>query len=309
MRSVWSLACVPALLLVLSVSGCSDTDPMIKLRRAGAVVEQDDEREKIERVVLSRSASPFQLGEQLTDLARLSRVLVLDLSGTRITDEQLGRLSELDELHTLDLSDTAITSAGLSDLSKLTGLRKLTLSNTLVTNAGLEKHIPSFPALETLELSKSKRPERDVVSDDDAGLIETIFSGINLGIDLAGGAILILEVDEELRAKQGKELTADVMSQMATAINKRANPGGNKELTVRPVGTNRIEVIIPKADPQVVEQTKRMMTRLGSLELAILANSRDAKFQNLVQKARALPDGETQVIEIVVDGGYSSMTI
>ncbi|MFP6704240.1 MAG: protein translocase subunit SecD, partial [Planctomycetaceae bacterium] len=135
------------------------------------------------------------------------------------------------------------------------------------------------------------------------GLIETIFSGINLGIDLAGGAILILEVDEELRAKQGKELTADVMSQMATAINKRANPGGNKELTVRPVGTNRIEVIIPKADPQVVEQTKRMMTRLGSLELAILANSRDAKFQNLVQKARALPDGETQVIEIAGDGG------
>jgi SecD/SecF fusion protein len=305
MRSVWSLACVPALLLVLSVSGCSDTDPMIKLRRAGAVVEQDDEREKIERVVLSRSASPSQLGEQVADLARLSRVLVLDLSGTRITDEQLGGLSELDELHTLDLSDTAITSAGLSDLSKLTGLRKLTLSNTLVNNAGLEKHIPSFPALETLELSRSKRPERDVVSDDDAGLIETIFSGINLGIDLAGGAILILEVDEELRAKQGKELTADVMSQMATAINKRANPGGNKELTVRPVGTNRIEVIIPKADPQVVEQTKRMMTRLGSLELAILANSQDKKFQNLVQKARALPDGETQVIEIVADGGSS----
>ena len=36
----WALACVPALWLVLTVAGCSDTDPMIKLRRAGAVIEQ-----------------------------------------------------------------------------------------------------------------------------------------------------------------------------------------------------------------------------------------------------------------------------
>ena len=297
----WCLACVPALLLVLTVSGCSDTDPMIKLRRAGAVLEQDDEREKIERVVLSRLASPSELKAQFADLARVPRVLTLDLSGSQVQDAHLKLLETLDELHTLDLSDTAITDAGLPELAKLTGLRKLTLSNTRVTDAGLERHIPDFPALETLELSPLKKPQREVASGGD-GLLETIFSGIKLGIDLGGGAILLLEVDEELRAKQGKDLSADVMSQMATAINKRANPGGSRELTVRPVGTNRIEVIIPKADPQVVEQTKRMMTRLGSLELAILANTRDGKFGSLVQLAQALPDGETQVIVVAGEG-------
>jgi len=303
MRRGWCLACVPALLFVLTVAGCSDTDPMIKLRRAGAVIEQDDEREKIERVVLSQSASPAELDTQLVDLAGVPRVLMLDLSGSQVQDAQLKHLETLDELHTLDLSDTAITSAGLADLAKLTGLRKLTLSNTLVDDEGLKEHIPDFPALETLELSPSRKPQRDVISGDGDRLLETIFSGIKLGIDLAGGAILVLEVDEELRAQQGKDLSADVMSQMATAITKRANPGGNKELTVRPVGTNRIEVIIPKADPQVVEQTKRMMTRLGSLELAILANTRDtSKFGSLLQKARALPDGETQVISIAGEG-------
>ena len=104
----WALACVPALCLVMAVAGCSDTDPMIKLRRAGAVIEQDDERVKIERVVLSKSATPDQLDEQLEDLARVPRVLMLDLSGTQVQDEQVQRLAELDELQTLDLSDLSL---------------------------------------------------------------------------------------------------------------------------------------------------------------------------------------------------------
>ena len=191
----WGLACVPALLMVLTVAGCSDTNPMIKLRRAGAVIQQDDEREKIERVVLSKSASADQLDQQLKDLAEVPRVLELDLSGTQVNDAHLKRLGSHDELETLDLSGTAITSEGLPELAKLTSLRKLTLSNTRVTNDGLAEHIPEFPALKTLELSRSRKPVRDVVVDSDEGLLETIFSGIKLGIDLAGGANLILEVD------------------------------------------------------------------------------------------------------------------
>ena len=77
----WGLACVPALLMVLTVAGCSDTNPMIKLRRAGVVVQQDDEREKIERVVLPKSASADQLDQQLKDLAEVPRVLELDDPG------------------------------------------------------------------------------------------------------------------------------------------------------------------------------------------------------------------------------------
>ena len=304
----WALACVPALCLVMAVAGCSDTDPMIKLRRAGAVIEQDDERVKIERVVLSKSATPDQLDEQLEDLARVPRVLMLDLSGTQVQDEQVQRLAELHELQTLDLSDTAVTDKGLEVLVSLTSLRKLTLSNTGVTDKGLIDHIPGFPALETLEISRSRKPERESGAVEDGGVLEKVFSGIKLGIDLAGGANLILEVDQKKLAEQEKELTPDVMSQMATSINKRANPGGNKELTVRPLGTNRIEVIIPKADPQVVEQTKRMMTRLGSLELAILANRRDVKFQDLVKRAEELPDDKTRVITEVpqADGSTRS---
>ena len=304
----WALACVPALCLVMAVAGCSDTDPMIKLRRAGAVIEQDDERVKVERVVLSKSATPDQLDEQLEDLARVPRVLMLDLSGTQVQDEQVQRLAELHELQTLDLSDTAVTDKGLEVLVSLTSLRKLTLSNTGVTDKGLIDHIPGFPALETLEISRSRKPERESGAVEDGGVLEKVFSGIKLGIDLAGGANLILEVDQKKRAEQEKELTPDVMSQMATSINKRANPGGNKELTVRPLGTNRIEVIIPKADPQVVEQTKRMMTRLGSLELAILANRRDVKFQDLVRRAEELPDDKTRVITEVpqADGSTRS---
>ena len=285
--------CAALLFAALVVCGCADTDPMIKLRRAGAVIQFDDERKTVEQVVLSKTASADELTGQLESLASVPRVVALDLSGTSVTDAHAEQLQQLHELQTLDLSNTAISDKGLEDLSKMTSLKKLTLSYTRVTDDGLSDHIPEFRSLETLELSRRNRPVRTSRSTADGGVLETFFSGIKLGIDLAGGANLVLEVDEDLAGEQGKEINQSVLSQMAVAINKRANPGGNKELTVRPLGTHRIEVIIPKADPQVVEQTKRMMMRLGSLELAILANSVDDA--PLIARARALPPNQSKV--------------
>ncbi|MFP6768074.1 MAG: hypothetical protein VB859_07885 [Planctomycetaceae bacterium] len=96
------------LVLVGVTGGCSDNDPAIALRRAGAVIEQDEDRERIEKITLPQSAGDAELAE----VGRLPRIVELDLSGTLVTDAGLKHLVNLDELKTLDLSNTTSLTTG-----------------------------------------------------------------------------------------------------------------------------------------------------------------------------------------------------
>jgi SecD/SecF fusion protein len=62
---------------------------------------------------------------------------------------------------------------------------------------------------------------------------------------------------------------------MVGAVRRRVDPGGVQELTIRQVGKDRIELIIPKASAEAIEKIKRQMTTVGSLEFDLLANNRD----------------------------------
>ncbi|MEN9555410.1 MAG: hypothetical protein RLZZ232_1696 [Planctomycetota bacterium] len=112
-----------------------------------------------------------------------------------------------------------------------------------------------------------------------------------LGIDLAGGTNMVFQVRGE-----GKEVTPQVMDQMVGAVSRRVNQSGTEEVTVRAVGTDRIEVIIPGEDPQTVDDIKRRITRLGSLEFFIVANRADA---DMIRAARELDLSQK---ELIIDG-------
>lgn len=123
-------------------------------------------------------------------------------------------------------------------------------------------------------------------------------NAIRLGIDLAGGSNMVFEVDE---AKSEKELSNDVMDQMVGAIGRRINPSGTEEVTVRKVGQNRIEVIVPGADSEDVQRIKSLITRLGSLEFDIVANRRDREHASIIARAeegtgKDVRDSEGRVI-------------
>lgn len=120
---------------------------------------------------------------------------------------------------------------------------------------------------------------------------------IAVGIDLAGGTNLIYEVDQNKTEADGKTVDKSKLLKVVGAISRRINPSGAEDLTIRPVGTNRIEIIIPGADREKVEQTKRRIVVLGSLEFAILANSKDHR--SFIELGQALrPDQDN-----LVDGG------
>ena len=89
---------------------------------------------------------------------------------------------------------------------------------------------------------------------------------LKLGIDLSGGTILVYEVarDNQTRAVNMDELIA--------ALKKRADPEGVKEIPIRQIGGGRIEIILPQASKEDVEEVKKMLTDVGSLAFRILAN-------------------------------------
>lgn len=264
---------------LLMLSGCGKTDPLVALRDMGADFKRTRER-VVELVRLPKSAEDDAL-DYVADLNRPDGVKLLDLSGTQITDAGLAKLDGLKGLETLNLNDTGITDEGLKHLEALQSLTDLRLANTNITNEGLTNLVDKLPNLKALDVAGNPKPTPPEP--------RTWKSALNFGIDLAGGTNLVYQVDRqeiirkqhELQStgqagsKQSAQVTSQVMDQMVAAVSRRLNPSGVEEITVRKVGSDRIEVIIPKASPEVVERKKRQMTRLGSLEFALLANSRD----------------------------------
>lgn len=112
---------------------------------------------------------------------------------------------------------------------------------------------------------------------------------VRLGIDLAGGTNLVFQVRGD-----GKEVTNAVMDKMVGAVNQRINQSGTEEVTVRQVGSDRIEVIVPGADPQTVDEIKRKIVRLGSLEFYVCAHATEDR--EIVRQAKELPKNEKELI-------------
>src|ERR1700758_2649317 len=101
-----------------------------------------------------------------------------------------------------------------------------------------------------------------------AGLIAMVppDKKLKLGIDLSGGTILVYEVSRENRPENFN------MDELISALKQRADPQGVKEPPIVKIGSNRIEIILPQASDEDVEEVKKMLTDVGSLEFRILAN-------------------------------------
>ena len=107
-----------------------------------------------------------------------------------------------------------------------------------------------------------------------AGKFDAWKNALHWGIDLAGGTNLIYQVETKKALEDGKPVS-EAMDKMVPTIKKRIDPSGTEETTVRRVGIDRIEIIIPGADQGVVAAKKEAMTRIGSLEFGIVANEKD----------------------------------
>lgn len=104
---------------------------------------------------------------------------------------------------------------------------------------------------------------------------------LSFGIDLAGGTNLVYELD-------GEPKKADTLDNMVGAIKRRLDPTGTQELAIRQVGKKQIEIIIPKATPEEVENVKDKITSVGMLEFAILATRLNPNHKTLIDRAKSI---------------------
>jgi len=87
---------------------------------------------------------------------------------------------------------------------------------------------------------------------------------VQLGLDLAGGVGVTLEVDPTLAAAKagtGERDQKDKLDKAIEIIGTRINAYGVTEPLIRAIGTNRIEVLLPglntRDNPEIVDQVKK----------------------------------------------------
>ena len=90
-----------------------------------------------------------------------------------------------------------------------------------------------------------------------------------------------LEIDYDVVA----EAAPVAMDKLVSAVSRRVNPGGQKEVTVRQYGLDQIEVIIPEVEQSEVDLIKRVVSSAGVLEFRILANRDDARHRAAIALA------------------------
>lgn len=90
-----------------------------------------------------------------------------------------------------------------------------------------------------------------------------------LGPDMKGGTTLVYNIVE---TPGGEEIDA---AALASALSGRIDPSGTKEITIRPRGSNQIEITLPSTDEFELERIKSSITTAGQLEFRVVANTRD----------------------------------
>ncbi len=121
-----------------------------------------------------------------------------------------------------------------------------------------------------------------------------------LGVDLSGGTNMIgsLNLDAFLDEDgQGKRPEA---ADIIPALIRRVNPSGTKEIMIRPLGTDKIEVTIPTVEPSEADGIWNRLVEAGKLEFRILANPTD--FPTQIAAARKMAE-EGNRSRIVMDKG------
>jgi SecD/SecF fusion protein len=106
---------------------------------------------------------------------------------------------------------------------------------------------------------------------------------LKLGIDLSGGTILVYQVKDANESGR--------MDDLINALKRRVNATGVRDIPIRKIGSNRIEIIMAKASDEEVAELKRRLTDVGQLEFRMLANRK----HNQADIERALrPEGLTK---------------
>ena len=122
---------------------------------------------------------------------------------------------------------------------------------------------------------------------------------LKFGPDLSGGSTLIFELDQAAASLDGKSKGEidDLVDRTITALAKRVDPSGTKEVTIRKYGAQQIEIIVPRVDKQDLAYIERSIYTAGILEFRITASPVFSRHRDIFELAQQLPPGKNSLIE------------
>lgn len=120
-------------------------------------------------------------------------------------------------------------------------------------------------------------------------------SNLNGGIEIVGGTSVILQVEPNKDSQTGEEIpiTPEAMQSAKNILEQRINTRGTLDAPVTIVG-NRLEIQIPKLEPEVAEKL-----------IDILTTSAKLTIHSVHRESRMLADGVANKIEI--EPGYMAL--
>ena len=131
-----------------------------------------------------------------------------------------------------------------------------------------------------------------------------------LGVDLRGGINMIGSLnldaflDEDGAGKRPE--AADIIP----ALVRRVNPSGTKEIMIRPLGADKIEVTIPTVEDAEADGIWKRLVEAGKLEFRILARDSQAfKRQRDAAKAQADAGNRSRKVQEEIDGKMQTVAV
>ena len=127
---------------------------------------------------------------------------------------------------------------------------------------------------------------------------KTLDTGFRLkyGPEIVGGTNLIYQID---RTTEGNSKVKILAKDFMFPLANRLNPSGTKELLIRPIGDDQIEITIPDVDETELAEIKRQITDTGILQFRIVANRND--HQGLFDLATAQANNPSQDVRLKKD--------
>jgi SecD/SecF fusion protein len=121
--------------------------------------------------------------------------------------------------------------------------------------------------------------------------------GFRLGVDLVGGTILVYEVDTDRLAEQQKDNPQAKKfdaAEMAAFLKRRIDPADMYNVTIRPVGETRFEIILPTGGAHQAQVEVQAWAEL----LSAVKNKSDWKAVLANAKLDAVPQGQVRDLEV-----------
>ena len=118
---------------------------------------------------------------------------------------------------------------------------------------------------------------------------------LKFGVDLRGGVTIIGQLNEQTDLEPGQEPIK--IQSMIPRLKARIDPAGTKEIVIRAMGNDKLEVIIPDVEREEAERNWRKLTSAGQLFFRIVADQNNPAHQAIFAAARdSMGDRRVDVI-------------